>query len=257
MFHHKNRNDKFAIRQKIDLISIIIPVYNEMPNLQFNLETIINFKLNFPSEIIIIESNSNDGSREVVMSLEKNSRVKIFYQEKAMGKGNAIIEGMAHSTGDLISIFDSDGEYLISDLNNLVVPIENGETSFVLGSRYSLERKFFRKFRNQKFLSLFMNIGHQFFQLYFYLLFGLKFSDPFTMHKIFRKSIFKNIDLESQRFEIDWEILGLSIRLGVIPKELPASYESRSFTEGKKISILEDPIRWLYFGLKFRFKRLN
>lgn len=253
----KNVIDKFAIPKQIKLLTILIPVYNEMPNLAANLSAIINYKFSFPSEIIIVESNSQDGSRDVVKEFAKNDRVRVFYEEDPLGKGHAIIEGMKQAKGDVISIFDSDGEYLISDLDHLLLPIELGETSFVLGSRHSTDRRFFRVFKNQKFLSSIMNIGHIIFTLYFFLLFGKKFKDPFTMHKIFRSEIFKDIELTSMRFEIDWEILGISIRRGSIPKEFPAQYTSRSFKEGKKVSFLLDPIRWIVFGLYFKFRKLK
>jgi len=248
--------DKFAKMNKVRLLSIIIPVYNEMPNLETNLKKIINYKLKVPSEYIIVESNSTDGSRDIVKALGYKDNVKLVFQEIPLGKGNAIIEALKYCSGDIISIFDSDNEYEISDLDYLIDPLVEGKTSFVLGSRHFSGVWKFREFKNQKFLSLVFNIAHQFFCFYFYLLFGVKFNDPFTMHKIFRKEIFQGINLESKRFEIDWEILGLSIRLGSIPIELPARYLSRSFKEGKKVLLLTDPIRWLLFGVKFRMRNI-
>jgi hypothetical protein len=43
-----------------------------MPSLPTNLNAIINYQFTFPSEIIIVESNSQDGSRDVVKEFAKN-----------------------------------------------------------------------------------------------------------------------------------------------------------------------------------------
>jgi hypothetical protein len=51
--------------------------------------------------------------------------------------------------------------------------------------------------------------------------------------------------LECNRFNLDWEIVMKLIRAGNISLEIPISYKSRDFEDGKKISITKDPPTWL------------
>jgi hypothetical protein len=46
------------------------------------------------------------------------------------------------------------------------------------------------------------------------------------------------------------------VRKGHRPIEIPISYKSRSFKEGKKISMFRDPVTWIWALAKFRFQRL-
>ena len=46
------------------------------------------------------------------------------------------------------------------------------------------------------------------------------------------------------------------VRKGYRPIEIPISYHSRSFKEGKKITIIRDPLTWMYALVKYRFKPL-
>jgi hypothetical protein len=46
------------------------------------------------------------------------------------------------------------------------------------------------------------------------------------------------------------------VRKGHRPIEIPVSYTSRSFKEGKKISMFRDPITWVRALVVHRFSRL-
>jgi len=59
------------------------------------------------------------------------------------------------------------------------------------------------------------------------------------------------------RFDFDIELVGKLIRQGYSPLEVDISYNSRSFNEGKKVSVLRDPPTWVKACLKHRFSRLH
>ena len=61
------------------------------------------------------------------------------------------------------------------------------------------------------------------------------------------------ITLTCNRFDLDWELLIKLIRAGHRPIEIPISYNSRSFKEGKKIRMFRDPLTWLVAWAKSRF----
>ena len=59
-------------------LSIIIPVYNEAATVSQLLDRVLAVQLpNIQKEIIIIESNSTDGTREIVKTYEKKKGIKV------------------------------------------------------------------------------------------------------------------------------------------------------------------------------------
>jgi hypothetical protein len=85
---------------------------------------------------------------------------------------------------------------------------------------------------------------------------GVWLSDPFTMYKVFRRDCIAGLRLECDRFDFDWELLIKLVRRGYRPIEIPVSYHSRSFKEGKKVSLFRDPLTWMRALAKYRFQRL-
>ena len=59
-------------------------------------------------EVLIVESNSSDGSREVVLSYRDRPRVKLILEDRPSGKGHAVRAGLASATGDVVLIQDAD-----------------------------------------------------------------------------------------------------------------------------------------------------
>ena len=44
---------------------------------------------------------------------------------------------------------------------------------------------------------------------------------------------------------------------GYVPIDIPVNYRSRSFKQGKKVTMIADPISWIKICLKLRFSKLN
>jgi hypothetical protein len=81
--------------------------------------------------------------------------------------------------------------------------------------------------------------------------------DPFTMFKLFRRDCLYCLSFESNRFDFDWELVAKLIRKGYTPLEIPVNYSSRTFREGKKVSLWRDPLSYLRACFKYRFARLG
>lgn len=232
------------------LLSIIIPAYNEKKTIGIILKKVYEHKLpNIQKEIIIVESNSTDGTKEIVKKFVKGRKgIKLILEDRPQGKGHALRQAFAQATGDIILIQDADLEYDINDYMKLIKPIIDKKTSFVLGSRHMDGTRNFvwgiRKFNN-KIYALFMNIGGTFFHTFFNLIFGTRLTDPTTMYKVFRRELLKDIHLKGQYFELDFELVGKLIRTGHIPLEVPIQYHSRGLEEGKKVRILRDAPRYI------------
>jgi 2-polyprenyl-3-methyl-5-hydroxy-6-metoxy-1,4-benzoquinol methylase len=245
--------------RRMHKLSVIVPVYNERRTFREVIERLLALALeDIELEVIIVESNSTDGTRQEVESIQRESGVKVIFQESPRGKGHAVREGLAHATGDFILIQDADLEYDLNDYPLLLDPLRRYRKAFVLGSRHSDQRSWkIRHFSDQLLISTLMNVGHVFFGTIFNLLYGQKLSDPFTMFKVFRRDCIHDIAFECNGFDFDCELVAKLVRRGFTPVEVAVNYASRSFREGKKVSFFRDPPTYLRAFLKYRVQRLD
>ncbi len=233
-------------------VSIIVPVFNESATVKELLERVIAAPLpeGMDKEIVIVESNSTDGTRHLVQSFVNKTpdtaglKMKLVLQDRPSGKGNAVRAGFDNATGDIIIIQDGDLEYDVNDYPILVQPILEGRTHVVVGSRHLSAGSWkIRKFDQTPIRATIYNFAGIFFHGYFNLMFWSKVTDPTTMFKVFRRDCLKRIKLRGDRFEFDLELLGKLILAGYVPFEVPVSYNSRGIEQGKKIRFFQDGYR--------------
>jgi glycosyltransferase involved in cell wall biosynthesis len=244
-------------------VSILIAVYNEAATVGPLLERVWAQSLpGLTRELIIIESNSTDGSREIVREFAArhvdtvSAQVRVIYQDRPYGKGHAIRQGFAAASGDILLIQDADLEYEVSDYPDLLRPIIEGRAAFVLGSRHLGPASWkIRQFARHGPLAVVMNIGGLLFHALFNALYSTRLTDPTTMYKVMRADCLTGLSFSCNRFDFDFELLAKLIGAGFSPLEVPVSYESRGFEQGKKIRLLRDPPTWVWTILKCRFAR--
>jgi len=240
-------------RRTIPLLSIVVPVYNEAQTFSTLMDSLLKKQLvSLNKEIIIVESNSKDGSREMVLQYANNPEVQIVLQESPQGKGNAVRAGLTQAQGDIVIIQDADLEYDINDYDALLEPLVNFQTAFVLGSRHDNAWKM-RQFNDQPGMAMLLNFGHVLFATALNILYQGKMQDPFTMYKVFRRDCLYRLHFECNRFDFDFELVTKLLRKGYDPIEIPVNYSSRSFQEGKKVSVFRDPLTWIKALVKYRF----
>jgi glycosyltransferase involved in cell wall biosynthesis len=238
-------------------VSVIVPVYNERATVREALDALVAKRLpGFDLQLIIVESNSTDGSRDVVLSYRGVPGVTVILEETPRGKGHAVRTGLTAATGAIIMIQDADLEYDLGDYEKLLAPIASGAHAFVLGTRHSKGGWAIRKFTDQKLHAAVLNLAHWTFTFMINASLGVRLTDPFTMYKVFRRECISGLRFECNRFDFDWELLIKLVRKGYRPVEIPVSYTSRSFKAGKKVSMIRDPITWMLALVKYRFQPL-
>lgn len=225
-------------------VSIIIPVYNEINHLEESLKRIeeIDF-CGLEKEIIIVNDASNDGTFELLKTLNKD--YKIFHHEVNLGKGAAIVTGLENVSGDIVVIQDADLEYHPKDYIKLIELILKNEARVVYGSR-------FINIKNSKGFSLSHKLGNIFLTFITNILFNTKLTDMETCYKAFDFEVIKDLKIKSKRFEFEPEITAKILKKGITIKELPISYTGRKAKEGKKIT-WKDGFQAIFTLFKYKF----
>ena len=239
--------------------SIIVPVFNEKDTFPELMRALLNKRLDslgLDREIILVESNSTDGTREQVASFATTPGVRIIWQDRPRGKGYAVREGFQAATGDIVLIQDADLEYDLNDYDALLEPLLRDRAAFVLGSRHS-GRGRMRRFTDQRVLGNVLNGAHLFFTTLLNVLYGQNMKDPFTMFKVFRRDCLYGLTFECSRFDFDHELVIKLLLKGYRPLEIPVNYCSRSFKQGKKIRFFRDPPTWIAADLRYRLRPLR
>jgi glycosyltransferase involved in cell wall biosynthesis len=205
--------------------------------------------------LILVESNSPDGSRDLLLPYAEHPRVTLILQDAANGKGNAVREGLRRANPGIILIQDADLEYSLDDYPKLLEPILHGTADFTLGCRH-VPGQPIRVMEGKRAIGAVVNAAHWVFLAMFNITYGTRLRDPFTMFKVFRTECIDGIEFEADRFDFDWELVAKLVRLGYLPVELPVSYDARAFGGGKKVRFFRDPPTWIWACLRYRFCRL-
>ncbi|CAN5369674.1 hypothetical protein BH10CYA1_BH10CYA1_19950 [soil metagenome] len=237
-------------------LSVIMPVFNEKNTFQeifsqVNRKMIEGIAGVDDIEVIIVESNSTDGSRELVRSVQSDC-VKVIFEDKPRGKGHAVRTGLKAATGEICIIQDADLEYDVDDYDALIAPIVEYKRTFILGTRHAGQWKI-REFAGEALMAALFNFGHILFTGIINIFFLQKLTDPFTMYKVFRRECIYKLKFECNRFDFDHELVIKLIKKGYTPEEIPVNYKSRGFAEGKKVTVIRDPITWIIADVKYFF----
>lgn len=225
-------------------LSIVMPVYNERNTIKEILRRVKQVDLgDLEREIIIVDDNSQDGTRNI-LAMEEDSITRVIYHPQNRGKGAAVRSGYKAATGDLIVVQDADLEYDPEDYPKLLEPILKGKAQVVYGSRFTGPRKnmLFWHYVGNRFLALTTNV-----------LFNTTLSDMETCYKLMTREVLDSLDLKSDHFDIEPEITAKILKQRIRIFEVPISYAGREMEEGKKITWRDGfPALWTLF--KYRFK---
>ena len=216
-------------------VTVIIPCLNE----EQGIERVLRAMPNFVDEVIVVDNASTDRTSDVATAL--GARV---IREEVRGYGRSYKRGFSYATGDLIITLDGDHSYPVDALSYLLEAFLHLDVDFLNASRFPVRdaqaMSFKHKFGNLV-LSLAMSV------LYFRWV-----RDSQSGMWVFRRSILKNMSLESDGMafseEIKIEALKSSrVRFG----EISIMYTSRL---GEiKLNPWKDGFYNLYFLVKKRF----
>jgi glycosyltransferase involved in cell wall biosynthesis len=219
-------DDSRATGAPRQLISIIVPVFNEAATVAAVVERLLAIDLPAAREIIVVNDGSTDATRAVLDRLPTSPHVTIIHAERNRGKGHAVRLGIARTRGTVVAIQDADLELDPAQLAALVAPVLNGESTVVYGSRFLTGRAEapFMTIAGNRLLTAMTNV-----------LFGSSLTDMETCYKVMRADIARALPLSADRFDIEPEITARLLRGGHRIVERPVRFEARSRAAGKKM----------------------
>jgi glycosyltransferase involved in cell wall biosynthesis len=230
---------------RAELLSIIVPVYNEVRTVRAVVDRLVAIDLPVAREILVVDDGSTDGTREVLRGIVSDGlAVRVLEADRNGGKGSAIRRGLRHARGSIVAIQDADLELDPAQLAELVAPIIAGDTDVVYGSRFlaAHTRVPWVTVAANRFLNGVTNV-----------LFGSSLTDMETCYKVIRADVARALDLRADRFDIEPEITARLLRRGHRIRELPVRFDARTRAEGKKIG-WRDGVRALQVLVTERFK---
>jgi len=224
-------------------LSVVVPVYNEVKTIREILAKINTVAID--KEIIVVDNYSNDGTQNVLQEIlirNEFPAIKVIYHSYNKGKGASVREGIQEARGEFVVMQDADLEYDPKEYLNLIKPIIEGRADIVLGARFAGGHSGLTVHRwGNRFLTGLLNS-----------LFGVKLNDYATCYKMARKSTFISLELRSNSFDIEVEVVSKAIKHRLRLVEVPIAYYPRSYAEGKKIRWF-DGIHAIVSVLRYRF----
>lgn len=124
-------------------VVIVIPTYNEADNISKLIQEILTIQKDLTRwqlKILVVDSNSPDGTAKIVKGLQKTSKNIYIIQTEKEGLGKAYVAGfkysLAHFYPYVIFEMDADLSHNPNNIPDFLNAIENG-ADFVIGTRYS------------------------------------------------------------------------------------------------------------------------
>ena len=132
-------------------ISVVIPIYNEEGNIINLIDELIPIIDKIGGEIIIVDDNSNDASRDLILKKKNNVNIEILLLEHAeqYGQSAGLLTGIKAAKNDLIVTLDGDGQNDPKDITSMLKVWEDrNENSYllVIGHRQNRQDNWSRRY---------------------------------------------------------------------------------------------------------------
>jgi glycosyltransferase involved in cell wall biosynthesis len=236
-------------------ISFIVPVYNEEANIRDTLQTALAVipRVCPDFEIIVVESGSTDNSLQIIREEgAKNKNIVVSHQERKEGMGSALRAGYRLCTKEWIAHLEAD---LPFDLDDVAVASQYFEHyDFIRGYRTGSDGRpngwVYSKGLLKTVVRLAFHHGYNFFV---YRLFNLDIHDINFSFKLIRRSFIKKLDLRTNGWFIDTELVLELKKAGARFKEIPIRYSVRN--KGRSSVTAVSPLPIMREALRYRFRR--
>jgi dolichol-phosphate mannosyltransferase len=230
------------------MISIILPTYNEAPNMKLIIPALSKAldDVDIPGEILVMDDNSPDGTAETAASLAGAHPVRVHVRKTDRGLSKSVIEGFRLAQGDVFVVMDADLSHPAEAIPSMVRPILEDRCDVTVGSRCvsgggSENWSWTRKVMSRSAGLLARGVT--------------KLSDPTSGFMAVKKSILDGVNLDP----LGWKIV-LEVVAKTNPRimEIPIVFADRK--EGKSklgLSVQVDYLRHLWHLYCYKFPSLG
>ena len=217
-------------------LSVFFPCYNEEGNVERVVQEAVAFlpSVSDDFEIIIVNDGSRDRTGEIAQRLaDDDSRIRAIHHETNKGYGAALRSGFAAASRELVFYTDGDGQFDIRELSALLPLTQRYD--IVSGYRISRRDNVLRRLN----AFLWGKLAQA--------LLRFRCRDVDCAFKLYRRSIFDEIDLQSSGALIDAEILARATRTGCTIGEVPVHHRPRVAGQqtGGRITVILRAVREL------------
>jgi glycosyltransferase involved in cell wall biosynthesis len=220
------------------IISVVIPTMNEEKSVGLVIEEIrAALQGKDEAEILIVDTNSKDRTREIATSLGA-----VVIDEPRRGYGRAYKTGFERAKGATIVTLDADMTYPASDIPRLVEMLESEDVDFITTDRFAN--------MEEGAMGLKHRVGNWVLSSTTRLLFGVKVRDSQSGMWVFKRSVLGRIVLESDGMAMSEEIKIEAFRKAKAV-EVPITYRTR--VGEVKLNSWRDGLGNLKFLFKKRF----
>jgi dTDP-L-rhamnose 4-epimerase len=209
------REDEPAARE--DSLSIVIPAYNEAGNLESLVRYVLSEVETFIGdlEVLVVNDGSHDGTGLIADRLAaEDRRVRVIHHPFNVGYGGAQKSGLKYATRDWVVFVPADHEFDVRDLRKF---LEVRDVADIIGS-----------FRIVRYDSPLRRIISRFYNIYMRWAYGVRLRD-LNWVKMFRRSIFESIEIESPGFGVDAEIVVKACLQGRRVTEIAVTHHLRTW----------------------------
>jgi dolichol-phosphate mannosyltransferase len=198
-------------------VTILLPTLNEEENIQTVIDELPITKLvtrGYEVNILVVDGKSKDRTCEIAEKLGAN-----VITQNGKGKGNGVRQAFSHADTDYLFMLDADGTYPSSYIMEMLTKLEEGY-DVVLGSRLDGQIQTGAMTRVNYF-------GNKMLTLLANALYGTRISDVCTGLWGFNSKVIKNLDLNSNHFEIEAEMFATCVKKHYNITEIPIHYKRR------------------------------
>jgi len=200
------------------MISVVIPTLNEAGNILEELTT-IEKEVKYPKEIIIVDGDSTDGTKEIV----KKANCKLIVEPRR-GYGLALRTGFKHAKGDVIVMVDGDGTYEVRHINLLVDALIKNNAELCLATRM---------YDSNKAMGFMNFVGNKIITFFFDFFYRQFISDSQSGFRAISRAAIEKVDLEQTDMAFATEMLIQFAKKGFKMIEVPSTYKARKYGKTK------------------------
>jgi glycosyltransferase involved in cell wall biosynthesis len=117
------------------LLTVVIPLYNEAENLPAFAKTAIEFCRARNYGIVFVNDGSIDGTQQILEGLEPEAHVKVLHHKVNRGYGGALKTGIRQVNTPYLVTIDGDGQHHLEDVEKLFQFAVQRDADMVVGKR--------------------------------------------------------------------------------------------------------------------------